>query len=545
MGDTRAGAQTSAGSDSRRLSDRTRLSRRAMLGSLAAGGAGLAAACGPPPSGPWIPSPPVQGPFLAGVSSGDPRPTSTTLWTQAVPSAGAGPVDLSWVVAADDGLTDVAATGSVTVTSAQDHTAHVSVEDLDPDRHWYYRFSAGSEHSPIGQARTAPAPGAPAQRLRLAFMSCQMFSEGYFTAYRHVLDEDVDLMLHLGDYIYEYGSDSSEYGYHRLRTDPVDQPRSVEGYRAKYQLYRTDADLRAAHQQIPMVSMWDDHEVYDDYDRHGDPARRAAAYQAWFEHMPHLPDPADPTRIYRSLSWGDLADLVLIDLAQYRDTEAPAPFLSTDPKGAVAHAQGRTLLGDAQREWVRSTMADSTSTWRILGNPQMLQPLRLVDLDTELTRFLDPDLPTNAGLYLNGTQWDGYQTERRQLLESLADAGVVDNIVLTGDIHSWWVGEVPLDIDDPSTVKVAAEFAGGSITAPSFEQMLNARVPELNPLVRDLAGDLEYVNLFDHGYGICEITPEGVEVTFRRVDILDPGAGVETMARFRVARGSTTITRTA
>ncbi|MFV0316009.1 MAG: alkaline phosphatase D family protein [Microthrixaceae bacterium] len=487
----------------------------------------------------------MDGPFKAGVASGDPRPSAATIWTRVVPPTGTGPLEVSWTVAADPGLTDVAAAGTATATAGDDHGVHVEVTDLDPDRHWYYRFSVDGEDSPVGRTRTAPAPGSSPERLRLAFLSCQMFSEGYFNTYRHLLDEDVDLMLHLGDYIYEYGSEG-EYGYHRLRTDPVDHPTTLEGFRSKYRLYRTDPDLRAAHQQLPMVAMWDDHEVYDDYDRNVDPVVRSNAYRAWFEHMPHVPaDPTDPTRLYRHLGWGDLADLVLIDLAQYRQPEAPAPFLSTTPEGAVAHEPGRSILGDAQRAWLTSTMAQSKARWRILGNPQMISPLRMVDVDTPELRTLFPDLPRNAGVYLNGTQWDGYQSERRQILESLVTDDVRDNIVLTGDIHSWWVSEVPLDMDDPASPVVASEFVGGSVTSPSFEDMVKGTYPPLSDLVRQIAGTFEYVNLFDHGYGIAEITRDSVEVSFRKVDIVDPGAGVETLARFSVQRGSPTISRLA
>lgn len=520
-------------------------SRRQVLGGLVAAGVAsnaVSLACAPVRQ-PWVPAPLPAGPFLAGVASGDPLPARVTLWTRIVPPPGGAPVDLTWQVAADEAFTDLAASGSATATEDSDFAVTVGVNGLDPNRVWFYRFGVDGTWSPTGRTRTAPAPGSSPDRLRLAFLSCQMFSEGYFTAYRHVLDDDVDLVLHLGDYIYEYGTDNPEYGLNRFRTDPVDQPQTLEEFRSKYRLYRTDPDLRAAHQQLPFVAIWDDHEVYDDYDRDVDPSRRDAAYRAWFDHMPHLPHPEEPTRLYRSLRWGDLAELFLIDMAQYREREVPAPFVSLLPDGRMAHQESRTLVGDAQREWLKSSVAESDATWRVLGNPQMLQPLRIVDLDEPWIRELVPDLPTNAGVYLNGTQWDGYQAERREILGHWVDRGVVDNIVLTGDIHSWWVGGVPLDMDDPGSPVVAAEFVGGSVTSPSFDYYTTTRIPLLNDAVRRIAGSFEFANLFDHGYGICEITSDAVSVDFRRVDILDPAAGVETFARFRVDRGSPTIHR--
>lgn len=381
-------------------------SRRRMLGGLAAAGMGSAVgttACAPPRVSGWVPAPPPPGPFVAGVMSGDPTPTTATLWTRVAPPTGGAPATLLWEVAADEAFADIAATGTAVATAERDHAVTVAVSDLDPDRRWYYRFTYDGEVSPVGRARTAPASGASPERLRIAFVSCQMFSEGYFTAYRHILNDDVDLVLHLGDYVYEYGSESKEYGYYRLRTDPVDQPHTLEEFRSKYRLARTDPDLRACHQQLPFVTIWDDHEVYDDYDRDVDPARRDAAYRAWFDHMAHQPDTNDPTRVYRSLQWGDLAELFVIDMAQYREKEAPAPFLSFQPDGAEAHRVGRTLLGDAQREWLKQSMAASTATWRVLGNPQMLQPLRLVDLDEDWIHQVVPNAPENAGIYLNGT----------------------------------------------------------------------------------------------------------------------------------------------
>ncbi|MGB6057389.1 MAG: alkaline phosphatase D family protein [Microthrixaceae bacterium] len=524
----------------------TQISRRGLLGGMALIGAASATGCAsrPVPAKP-LPLPP--GAFPWGVMSGDPRPNSLTLWTRVRPAAArsldTGPVEVSWQVAADPDFSDVAAAGSTTTDASVDHSVKVAVGDLDPDRKWHYRFMVGDATSPHGMARTAPRVDSSPERLRIAFLSCQMYSEGYFAAYRHLLDDDVDLVLHLGDYIYEYSTSSKKYGLKRLRADPVDQPRTIEAFRSKYRLYRTDPDLVECHRRLPFVAIWDDHEVYDDYNRDVDPEVRAAAYRAWFENMPFQAPADDPHRVHRSLRWGDLVDMYLMDVSQYREPEAPSPFMSTTGSGSLAHESERSLLGARQRKEVRNWFSDSDAAWRVLGNPQMLKQLRLADLDSPALRRINPDLPRNAGLYLNGTQWDGYQWERRQLLDHIVDVNPFDNIVLSGDIHSWWAGTVRQDIDDSESPGVAAEFVGGSVTSPGFDYYTATRLPFLNqPIMRTL-GDFEYVNLFDHGYGICEITRDSTTVDFRRVDIEDPGAGVESIATFTVERGDHTVIR--
>ena len=519
------------------------VSRRGVLGGIAAVGAGAAVAgCAPRPT-PVEPAPLPSGPFPWGVMSGDPRPGSVTLWTRVNTGGLAPSTQVSWQIAADEGFTDIAAQGVESTDPSCDFTVKVAIDDLDPDRRWFYRFGHDGVYSATGNARTAPVPGANVDRLRIAFVSCQMYSEGYYAAYRHILDEDVDFVVHLGDYIYEYGTDSEEYGLKRLRQDPVDQPKTVEGYRSKYRLVRRDADLVECHRQLPFVAIWDDHEVFDDYDRTVDPAIRGAAYQAWFENMPFIARPEDPTRIHRDLRWGNLVDMYLMDLGQYRDPEAPAPFLSLADDGRVAHEEGRTMLGSVQREAVKGWLNDSDATWRVIGNPQMIKPLRLIDLDSPELRAIDPKLPRNAGLYLNGTQWDGYQWERQQILDHIAAVSPNDNIVLTGDIHSWWAGTVQQDIDDPNSPNVAAEFVGSSITSPGFDFYTGVNIPFASEAVQGALGTFDYVNLFDHGYGICEVTPTGTKVDYRKVDIDDPGAGVETLASFRVDRGNHKINR--
>ncbi|HTO00075.1 MAG TPA: alkaline phosphatase D family protein, partial [Microthrixaceae bacterium] len=521
------------------------ISRRGLLGGMAVLGAVSATGCAPRPV-PLDPRPLPAGAFPWGVMSGDPQPNSLSLWTK-VRTTGAGlfaaPVQVAWQVAADEGFREIAAAGTVSTDASRDHSVKVTARGLDPDRRWFYRFMVDGASSSHGQTRTAPAADSSPERLRIAFLSCQMYSEGYFSAYRHLLDDDVDLVLHLGDYIYEYGTASKEFGLKRLRQDLVDSPKTVEGFRSKYGLYRTDPDLVECHRQLPFVAMWDDHEVYDDYNRDVDPTVRDAAYQAWFENMPFQASADDPHRIHRSLRWGDLVDMYLMDLAQYREPEAPAPFLSTSKEGAVAHKSGRTLLGERQLADVKDWLSTSDAAWRLFGNPQMLKQLRLVDLDTPLLRRLDPNLARNAGLYLNGTQWDGYQWERQQLLDHMAATNISDNIVLTGDVHSWFAGTVPQDVDNPKSPIVAAEFVGSSVTSPGFDYYTSSSLPFLNAPIKQALGSFDYVNLFDHGYGICEITRESTTVDFRRVDIDDPGAGVESLAKFKVERGDHTILR--
>lgn len=519
------------------------ISRRGVLGGIAAiGAASAVAGCAPRPE-PVGPPPLGSGPFPWGVMSGDPRPNGTVLWTRLNAASLSGIQNVEWQVAADEQFSDLAASGIVSTDASRDHTVKVAVGDLDPNCRWYYRFLFDGEPSSTGIARTSPAVGADIDRLRIAFVSCQMYSEGYYAAYRHILDEDVDFVVHLGDYIYEYGTASEEYGLKKLRIDPVDQPTTLAGYRSKYRLVRRDSDIVECHRQLPLVPIWDDHEVFDDYDRTVDPARRAAAYQAWFENMPFLAPADDPTRVHRQLQWGSLVDMYLMDLAQYRDPEAPAPFVSLSDAGKVAHDDGRTLLGSAQLDSVRNWITNSAASWRVLGNPQMIKPMRLLDLDTPELRAIDPKLPRNAGLYLNGTQWDGYQWERRQVLDHLASANPENNIILTGDIHSWWAGTVQTDIDDPNSPHVAAEFVGSSVTSPGFDCYTGVNIPYASEAVQGALGSFDYVNLFDHGYGVCEVTQDSTRVDFRKVDIDDPGAGVETLVSFRVERGDHRLNR--
>ena len=522
------------------------LSRRQFVRGAGAAGAGLAAVsvAGPRALAAGAPRPPEPATpswiYDCGVASGDPLPRAVTIWTRTVPAPATTSTQVRWELSKSLDFATVLRSGSVRTDASRDHTVMVKVGNLDPDTWYYYRFRTRGEYSPVGRTRTAPAVGARPQRLRFAVASCQMYSEGYYNAYRAMAGEDIDFLLHLGDYIYEYGSASSEYGYHRKRPDPVDHPKTKDEFRAKYKLYRSDRDLQWFHQNFPMIAMWDDHEIFDDYDKFVDPAIRDAGYAAWFEYMPYFAPAAEPNRLYRKLTWGKLVDLLMIDLAQYRDPEIPEFSWNVWYPGRAISGTGRSILGDAQKAWLKQQLVASTATWRVWGNPQMLAPLRIIDLEHDIFRWMWPWLPPNAGLYLNGTQWDGYQVERKEILEVLADPDhlVRNNIVLTGDIHSWWVVPVKTDVDDDYAPVVAHEFVMGSVTSPSLEDKLKTTNPLWSSIVQLMAdGSWTYINLFDHGYGLVEVTPTETTVEFKKVDILTPdNPATTTLAKFRVRK---------
>ncbi|HVF14900.1 MAG TPA: alkaline phosphatase D family protein, partial [Acidimicrobiales bacterium] len=375
------------------------------------------------------------------------------LWTRWTPLTGTSPtaVDVDWLIATDAALQDVAARGTLTTGPEQDHTVKVEASGLEPATLYWYRFRAGDEASPVGRTRTAPPPGGGVGSLRLGVVSCASYPAGWFHAYRNLARRDVDFVVHVGDYLYENG----RHSHRGPRRPPVGTAVTLDGYRARYALYRTDADLRALHARHPMVTVWDDHELaggawsggaYEHVaSRHGPWAeRKAAAVQAYWEWMPaRRPDPADPERIYRLLRWGDLADLAMLDT---RLSGRDRPY--GRGAGVVVRLSdpdpGRSMLGEAQRVWLEAEMTASSTRWRVLGNQVMLAPSPLI-----------------AGRLLNSGQWDGYPRERGWLHAMLSRAGG-NAVVLSGDIHSSWANELP----------VGAEFVTPSVSSPAFAEIL-------------------------------------------------------------------------
>jgi len=420
-------------------------------------------------------------PFTLGVASGYPSPSGVVLWTRLM---GLEPLEIPvrWEVAADEAMRQVIFSRETTADPAWAHSARVEVQGLEPDRWYWYRFTAGDARSPIGRTRTAPAAAAPAQRLRFAFASCQQYEQGFFGAYRHIVADQPDLVAFLGDYIYE-----SSWGSDLVRSHDAPEPYSLADYRARHALYRSDPDLQAAHAACPWIVTWDDHEVDNDYadDRPEDGMgreeflrRRAAAYRAYYEHLPLPPRmrPEGPNmRIYTHVDWGTLARFFVLDDRQYRSWHAcPRPGWrggsnTVDVSECTRLASpARSILGRAQERWLDGRLAASRAQWNVIA-----QQTRMAQMD---------ELP-GPGRRAWTDSWDGYPAARQRLLDSIAARKIQNPVVIGGDIHAFNVCQLKADFADPRSAVVASEFVGTSITSQGWPQeRINEYLPD-NPHV--------------------------------------------------------------
>lgn len=471
-------------------------------------------------------------PFSLGVASGDPLPAGIVLWTRLAPDPldGGGmapePVEVRWELAAEDSFRSIVQSGTEIATPELAHSVHADVTGLEPGRDYFYRFAAGGEISPVGRARTAPAANAPLNRLRFASVSCAHYEHGFFSPYRHLAAEEIDFTVCLGDYIYEYGM-NTDYadGEEPVRLFPGNETITLADYRNRYALYRTDADLQAAHMAGPWIVTWDDHEVDNDYagsfSEHEDPVdsfltRRAAAYQAYYEHMPlrvdSMPHGSD-ARLYRRLRFGDLAEINLLDTRQYRSDQACGSIVAPCE---AAFDPTRTMLGTGQEAWLFDGLASSESRWNVIAQQVMMAQI-------------DGD-PSPGEQLFSHDQWDGYPLARQRLLDHLQAADVSNPIVLTGDVHSAWVADLKLDFDDQASPAVGTEFVTTSIT--SFNP-LGGRLAFLLPTNPHFS----YFNA-RHGYTLCELTPDLWRTDFRAVaSVATPDEPIETIASFVVENG--------
>jgi alkaline phosphatase D len=502
---------------------------------LAAGATAAALLVAERLAGAWpAPARPLGYPFTLGVASGDPAPGGVVLWTRLAPAplqpdggmpARAVPVD--WQVAADPGLGRVVRSGTVLAQPAWAHAVHVEVDGLAPAGTYWYRFRAAGELSPVGRTRTLPAAGASPARLALAVVCCQHYEHGYYTAYQHLAQEDLDLVVHLGDYLYE--TPPAE-GQPRRHAGP--QPTDLAGYRQRHAQYRTDPDLQAAHAAVPFLLAWDDHEAQNDYagdrsERWDPPAvfrrRRAAAYRAYWEHLPlrRRSRPRGPAaRLYRRFRFGDLVELNMLDTRQYRDDQ-PCDDNGVGRAQVVAGCQERldrrrTLLGSEQRRWLLTGLDRSRARWNVVA-----QQLLMAELD----------LQPGPGLAYNSDGWDGYAADRDRILRFLAARRPSNPVVLGGDLHSFWVNDLTLDHHRPGAATLASEFVGTSVSSSG---------PPYEPLRACLA-DNPHVRFFDsrwRGYLRCLVDRQHWRTDLRVVDTVEwPGAPAQTLASFAVQHG--------
>lgn len=471
-------------------------------------------------------------PFTLGVAAGEPLPTGIVLWTRLAPKPlepeflPAVNVPVRWEVAADEGFRQVVRKGSAMATPGLAHSVHVEVNGLAAGREYWYRFTAAGHQSTVGRFRTAPAPGSMPAQYRLAFASCQQWTQGLWTAYQHLAEEDVELVIHLGDYIYEQGYRG------QVRQDGHEETFTLKDYRNRYALYKTDPLLQRAHARFAWMTTWDDHEVSNNYanavQEKGQPMdaflkRRADAYQAYYEHMPlrTATIPRGPAMdLYRRADFGGLMRLHMLDTRQYRTDQPCGDGL----KKACADLQdgAQTLLGAAQEKWLAEGIAGSKAVWDLLGQ-QIFVSIQ--------------DFDAGADEVYNMDSWSGYPLARKRLVETLAAQPQRNPVIITGDVHSSWAAQLHTGGQDTSTPCVAPEFVCTSISSGGDGVAMTPRTEAMmpvNPQIKFFHGKRGYVR--------CEVTKDTWRTDYRSVDyVTKPGAPVSTVGSFVVAAGKRVI----
>ena len=464
--------------------------------------------------------------FPLGVASGDPLPDGVVLWTRLAPDPSRPRrVDVRWEIADDEQFTRVVRSGATAAPRELGFSVHAEVTGLSPGRDYWYRFNAGGDASAIGRTRTAPVYDRAIDRFRFAFISCQNYEHGYFTAFDHLAQEDLDLVVHLGDYIYERRFPSAPI----VRDHEAGEVFTLDQYRARYAHYRADPALQSAHAACPWVVTTDDHEVENNYAGTHPGAetasdfmlRRAAAYQAYYEFMPlrRRSLPRGPSMaLYRRLTVGRLMHLHVLDTRQYRSDQPCGD--GTRPRCPEALAPTQTMMGETQERWLGRELARGGVTWNAIANQVMV---------AQLARGT-PEAPTYSM-----DKWDGYVAARERLLRQLA--GAANPIVVTGDIHSSWVADLAMRPDDPASPIVASEFIGTSMSSGGDgSEGSVARVQSMNPHIK-------FYNA-RRGYVRADVTPTLWRSDYRLVPFVSkPGAPIDTGASFVVEAGRKGVQR--
>jgi len=453
-------------------------------------------------------------PFTLGVASGYPSPDGIALWTRLAPeplAPGGGldprPCRVRWEIASDEAFARIADEGLAFATPEWAHAVHVETNRLAPARDYWYRFHAGDATSRVGRFRTAPSVDAEPGRLRFAFASCQQYEQGYYAAYRHLLADDTELVVHLGDYIYE-----SSWGEQLVRRHEGPEPVTLEQYRARHACYRLDPDLQAAHAACAWLFTWDDHEVENDYagslsENRDDPrwmlARRAAAYRAYFEHLPlrRAMTPLGPDlRLHARVPWGRLAEFNMLDTRQHRSPQ-PCPRAGRAGSNMIERCAARddpaaSVLGEAQEQWLAAGLAASRARWNLLG---------------QTTRMAQADSKAGPGELLYSDSWDGYPAARRRLLDMLEATRAANPVVLGGDVHSFWVNDLKRDFARADAPTVASEFVTTSVTSqPPPEEAIQTAAKE--------GAHVHFATGVHRGYVRMTLTPQALTADLRALD---------------------------
>lgn len=533
---------------------RTSVDRRTFLLGATAAGLGFTRLAGATPAASPVNA--IDDPsqlFTLGVASGDPLPDGVVLWTRLAPEPyerdggmGADPVEVTWEVASDEQMTQIVQQGTATAEAEWAHSVHVEVSGLEPARWYFYRFRVGDLESEIGRTKTAPAPGTMPENFRFAFASCQRWDHGLYTAYRDMAEQDVDLVVHLGDYIYEYRVGDTKWREGTFGLLALSEASKLDQYRARYALHKTDPHLKEMHRLAPWIVTWDDHEVHNNFFgglKWDDPAaallleRRNAAYKAYYEHQP-LRASAKPTddglQLYRAVRYGDLIGFTVLDTRQYRshqanpcDDEARA---ANDGYCPQAMDPDRTLLGAEQKQWLLDSFGDVSTRWNVLANQV---PFSRIDYDG------------GPGQSFGGSEndkWDGYALERDEVLQAMADASEArgfNPVVITGDVHANYVWDIRRDWDAPEGESlVGTEFVGTSISSNGDRELKENG--QFTTRCGNLRGNT-HNHLFDNhrGYVLCDVTPEQWTATYRVMPTVeDPDAVAFTLTSFVVEDGN-------
>lgn len=506
--------------------------RRTVLGTATAGAAASVVAA-PTPGPASAAAAARRRVFRHGVASGDPLPHAVLLWTRVTPTAastpgsGTGPrVEVRWEVATDAAFRRIVRRGAFQTGPGRDHTVKVDVTGLQPATWYFYRFRYGATTSPIGRTRTAPATDATPDHVRFGVVSCANLQAGWFAAYRGLAArEDLHAVVHLGDYLYEYGP--GQYGYgiddEDIRSHvPAHEMVSLADYRQRHAQYKQDPDLQALHAKYPWIVTWDDHEVTNDAYRDGAEnhntdlgegdyrLRRARAHRAYDEWMPVRLDGTarlgDGDRLFRRLRFGRLAEISMLDLRTYRDAQAvlPGPEVS-DPD--------RSITGRQQLDWLKDSLSRGRAQWKIIGNPVMIAPVDFGALPHDL---LDPvndvtGLLPRDGVPYNVDQWDGYTDDRREVLQHIRDHQVTDALFITGDIHSGWACELPYDASTyPIGDSAGVEFVCSSVTSNNLKDITGTPPHTTSTVVEQVIKannrHIKYLNFDDHGFSVLDVT---------------------------------------